>query len=60
VLRDAWPNYVCKEMGGAAWQGTVVTKVKGGAIVRFTKARTRDGRRYENARIPLDKLRHLA
>ena len=59
VLREAWPSYACHELGGQAWQASVVARARGRAIVKFTHARTRDGRRYENANIGLVLLRLL-
>jgi len=60
ILRETWPTHACKEMQGLAWHGTVVARAKGRATVRFTQARTRDGRQYENAQVKLNVLRHVA
>ena len=59
VMREAWPSYACHELGGRAWQAVAVARAKGRAVVRFTHARTRDGRRYENASISLAMLKLL-
>ncbi|EOD33154.1 hypothetical protein EMIHUDRAFT_202355 [Emiliania huxleyi CCMP1516] len=52
-------SYACKEFGGAGWAATVLRCSKHTAIVRFTIATTRDGRPYEDARVPLNQLRPL-
>ena len=53
VMREAWPSYACHELGGLAWQARVVARAKGRAVIKFTHAKTRDGRRYENASVSL-------
>ena len=60
MLREVWPGYACKEMAGLAWHATVVARTVGAATVRFTHARARDGRIYEDATLSLDALRLLA
>ena len=57
VLRETWPRNSCKEMAGLAWHAVVVARAAGRATVKFTKACTRDGRRYENVQLSLDALR---
>ena len=57
VASVLWPQYACKEFGGAGWAATVLRCSKHTAIVRFTIATTRDGRPYEDARVPLIQLR---
>ena len=57
VLRETWPKYACSEMGGRAWHATVVARAAGRATVRFTQARSKDGRRYENSCLALQALR---
>ena len=49
-------------MGGAGWAATVVrvTAAASAAVVKFTYATTRDGRRYENELLPADRLARLA
>ena len=59
VASALWPQYACKEFGGAGWAATVLRCSKHTAIVRFTVATTRDGRPYEDERVPLDQLRPL-
>ena len=59
VASALWPQYACKEFGGAGWAATVLRCSKHTAIVRFTIATTRDGRPYEDARVPLNQLRPL-
>ena len=59
VASALWPQYACKEFGGAGWAATVLRCSKHTAIVRFTIAATRDGRPYEDARVPLNQLRPL-
>ena len=59
VASALWPQYACKEFGGAGWAATVLRCSKHTAIVRFTIASTRDGRPYEDERVPLDRLRPL-
>ena len=53
------PQYACKAFGGAGWAATVLRCSKHTAIGRFTIATTRDGRPYEDARVPLNQLRPL-
>ena len=60
VLRATWPRYACKEMAGKAWHATVVSRTTGAATVRFTNNCARDGRRYEDVRLPLEALRLIA
>ena len=60
VLHSVWPDFPCTEMDGLAWHATVVTKFRNAATVRFTHARTRGGRRYEDVRLALDVLRLIA
>ena len=60
VLRETWPRYACTEMAGRAWRATVKSRTAGTATVRFTHARTRDGRRYEDTSLPLTALRLIA
>jgi hypothetical protein len=45
--------------GRRAWHAKVVARSKGGATIRFLQARTRDGRRYTNAQVPLESIRLL-
>ena len=59
ILRETWPKDPCSELQGLAWHGTVAARAKGKATVRFSHARTRNGRRYENAQVTLDVLRHI-
>ena len=54
VASALWPQYACNEFGGAGWAANVLQCSKHSAIVRFTIATTRDGRAYEDARVPLD------
>ena len=62
VPRTLWPKYACTEMGGAGWAATVVrvTAAASAAVVKFTYATTRDGRRYENELLPVNCLARLA
>jgi hypothetical protein len=60
VLRETWPQYACKEMGGLAWHAIVVARAAGRATVRFNNNCTRGGRRYEDVRLLLEALRHVA
>ena len=57
--RELWPQHRRTEMDGQAWHATVVAKTTRQVTVKFTRARTRDGRRYENARLPPSALRVL-
>ena len=60
VLRQTWPSYVCKEMGGLAWHAKIISVARTTALVSFTHARARDGRRYEDERLPWEALRAVA
>ena len=57
VMRSAWPAYACEEHEGQGWEATVRSATGRTAMVSFTRARTVDGRRYEDTRIPLTLLR---
>ena len=57
VPATVWSTYQCAELGGAGWLVTVVAVSRHTAVVRFNEARTRDGRRYANERLPIDVLR---
>ena len=54
---SVWPTHACGELDGAGWVVTVVGATRKTAEVRFAHATTRDGRRYENVRLPLAALR---
>ena len=54
-----WPRFQCDEMGGEAWHAAVVSSTQRTALVSFTRAKTRDGRRYEDIRLPLTSIRSI-
>ena len=60
VMRETWPGHACKEFGGKAWLATVTARSKNAATVRFTNARSRDGRIYGVCKLQLNVLRLLA
>ena len=51
VPREVWPSHACREHAGEGWAATVVATTKFTAVVRFTYARTADGRRYLDERL---------
>ena len=53
VASEAWPSYACQEHGGAGWSATVRRLSRSTATVSFNEARTRDGRPYQDARVPI-------
>ena len=57
IPRTLWPEDACAEFGGAGWLVTLVSKTSLTAMVRFVHARTRDGRPYADARVPLKCLK---
>jgi len=59
VPRDLWPTYSCMEHGGIGWEATIVTVTASTAVVRFSFAKTRDHRPYEDERLPLSRLKAL-
>ena len=52
VPSETWPDYDCREMGGRAWQATVVSSTGLTAVVRFTHAKSAAGRAYADVRLP--------
>ena len=59
VLAEIYPTYSCSEQQGRGWECTVVSASSLTAKVRFTLARTSDGRPYENERLPLALLQPM-
>ena len=61
VAQSLWPRYPFTEHGGAGWEAIVMhaTSATATAVVNFTLARTRDGRNYQNERVPLAHLTPL-
>ena len=59
VAQSLWPRYPCTEHGGTGWEAVVVHATSATAVVSFTFARTRDGRNYQNERVPLAHLTPL-
>ena len=53
VPRSVYPRYPCAEHGGAGWEATILSATGRTAVVRYVLAATLQGRRYEDARIPL-------
>ena len=56
VASETWPSYVCHEHNGAGWSAAIRRLSRSTAIVSFTEARTRDGRPYQDARVPIPSL----
>ena len=56
VASDTWPSYACNEHNGAGWSATIRRLSRSAATVSFTNARTRDGRPYQDARVPIPSL----
>ena len=59
VARSLWPRDPCTEHGGSGWEAVVTQATQSTAVVRFSFARTRDGRPYQNERVPLTCLTPL-
>ena len=53
VPAEVYPKERCSEQQGRGWECVVITASSATAKVRFTTARTTDGRPYENERLPL-------
>ena len=60
VPKDLYPGETCNERGGSGWEGLVTSATAVTAVVRFVHARTPDGRRYANERLPLSRLQPLS
>ena len=60
IPSSIWPDYICNELGGVGWAATVVSYTSSTAVVRFSAARTRDGRPYEDHRLPRSVLCRVA
>ena len=60
VPSETWPDFDCREMGGRAWQATVVSSTGLTAVVRFTHAKSATGRAYADVRLPLAGLHLMA
>ena len=56
VPNTVWPAYRCTEHGGKGWDATVVSVTRLTAVVRFQYAHTRDGRPYQDERLPWCRL----
>ena len=56
VPADIYPQYKCSEHQGRGWDGLVMTASAHTVKVRFTSARTVDGRPYEDERLPMSLL----
>ena len=54
-----YPRNACDEHGGQGWEAQVISATRVSAVVRYLKARTADGRVYEDTREPLDSLRPI-
>ena len=56
VPSSVWPTYSCRELDGRGWEAIVLSVSSTTALIRFANATTRDGRPYENERLPLSAL----
>lgn len=59
VARSLWPKDACDEHNGMGWEASVLRTSAITAVVRFSFARTRDGRPYQDERVPLAELTPL-
>ena len=60
VPASVYPQYTCTERAGAGWECLVISATGVSAVVRFTHARTADGRPYADERLPLHAVQPLA
>ena len=59
VRRSIWPTYLCREHDGLGWEVVVQSATTTSALLRFTHAKTTDGRAYEDVRLPFNTLHPL-
>ena len=59
IVSQLYPQETCDEHGGVGWEAVVQSATSLTAVVRFTSARSPDGRPYEDERLPLQQLRPL-
>jgi hypothetical protein len=59
IPSSLWPDHPCTEMGGLAWHAQIISTTSSTALVKFTKAQTRTGQRYQDVRLQLGALRTI-
>ena len=59
VPATIWPQYRCRELGGAGWLVRVVSVSSANVVVRFLHATTRAGAPYHNERLSWQQLQRL-
>ena len=59
VSSARYPRHACNEHGGQGWEAQILSATRVSAVVRYLRARTIDGRPYEDTREPLASLRPI-
>lgn len=59
VPSSRYPRHTCHEHNGQGWEAQVLSATRVSAVVRYLRARTADGRPYEDTREPLASLRPI-
>ena len=56
VPHSLWNDYACDEFAGKGWLARIITRKRGWARVEFLHARDKEGKKYQNADVPLSLL----